>query len=243
VIQGGDVFGRALFEWAKGDPVPEIVERDDGYTEIGAGPEVYLSEFKEWPPAERQSMRYVRGRVLDVGCGAGRVTLELQRRGFDVVGLDSSALAAKASKLRGVKEVWRAPIEDLGPRLNDFDTLVLFGNNFGIFATPERARTLLTQWATSTGPTTRVLLESTNAYGGGAPGVDRRYYRRNRDEGRMPGHLRLRYHYRDEVSDWFSWLFVSQTEMRRIVKGTGWRVARVVGSRVSEPYVAVLEKL
>lgn len=239
---GSDVFGRALLAWAKGDTVPEIVERDDGYMEEGAGPDVYLSPFKSWPAAERQAMRFVRGRVLDVGCGAGRVALELQRRGVDVVGLDSSPLAARASRVRGVRDVWCAPIEEIESRLGTFDTLVLFGNNFGIFASPERARTLLTRWAALTGPSTRVLLESTNAYGGGAPGIDRRYYRLNRERGRMPGLLQLRYHYGAETGTWFSWLFVSQGEMRRVVKGTGWRVARVVGTRVSEPYVAVLEK-
>ena len=240
--RGSDVFGRALFEWAKGDTVAEIVERDDGYMEEGAGPEVYLSDVAGWPSAERQSLRYVRGRVLDVGCGAGRVSLELQRRGFEVVGLDSSPLAARASRLRGVTTVWCSSLETLGAKLATFDTLVLFGNNFGIFASPEVAHATLARWAQATGPRARVLLESTNAYGGGAPGIDRHYYRRNRAQGRPPGLLRLRYHYGDEVSDWFSWLFVAQGEMRHVVRGTGWRVARIVGTRSSEPYVAVLEK-
>jgi len=43
---------------------------------------------------------------MDVGCGAGRVALELQSRGLDVVGLDESPLASQAAKLRGVHEVW-----------------------------------------------------------------------------------------------------------------------------------------
>ena len=73
-----DVFGRALLDWAQGGTVPEVLEREDGFTQSGAGPDVYLSAFKEWPDAERKSIRLARGRVLDVGCGAGRVALELQ---------------------------------------------------------------------------------------------------------------------------------------------------------------------
>jgi len=73
--KGADVFGRALLDWAQGGTVPEIIERDDGFTETGAGHEGYLAEFKDWPSSQRQSIRYVRGRVIDVGCSAGRVAL------------------------------------------------------------------------------------------------------------------------------------------------------------------------
>src|SRR5208282_4050169 len=69
--RGTDVFGQALLDWSNGGTTPEVVERDDGFFDVGAGPEVYLSGVRGWPPAERQAIRLVTGRVLDVGCGAG----------------------------------------------------------------------------------------------------------------------------------------------------------------------------
>ena len=237
-----DVFGRALWDWARGGTVPEMIERDDGYFESGAGAPVYLAPLREWSAAERHAMRYVRGRVVDVGCGSGRVALELQRRGLEVVGLDRSALALRAAKLLGVRTTWQASLEDLIDRLENFDSVILFGNNFGLFESPERARTLLASWAKSAKPGTRIFAESTNAYGGAAPAIDRAYYRRNLASGRTPGAVRLRYRYENLVSPWFTWLFVSRGEMRAIVRGTGWRVARILGEHPSEPYVAVLEK-
>jgi SAM-dependent methyltransferase len=237
-----DAFGSALLDWARGGVESEIVERDDGYTEIGAGPEVYLADFKDWPAAERQSVRHMRGRVLDVGCGAGRVAWNLQQRGMDVVGLDSSPLAVQAAKIRGVKEVWSTSIDSLGSKIGTFDSIVLFGNNFGIFGTPERARAYLTRWAKETKPDARIFMESTNPYCGGAPGIDRSYYRRNKERGDMPGQARFRYHHGFIAGSWFSWLFVSRSEMRLILRGTGWHQARVLGERSSEPYVAILEK-
>jgi SAM-dependent methyltransferase len=237
-----DAFGRALLDWAQGGTIPETVERDDGYTETGAGPEVYLSEFKGWPYAERQSVRHMRGRVIDVGCGAGRVALNLQQRGIDVVGLDASRLAVKAAKLRGVKEVWCTSIDTLGRRIGSFDSIVLFGNNFGVFGTPDGARQVLTKWAKWTNPEARIFVESTNPYCGGAPAFDRGYYHRNRERGNMPGQAQFRYHYGYSVGSWFPWLFVSRSEMRVILRGTGWHQARVLGERPSEPYVAILER-
>jgi hypothetical protein len=99
----------------------------------------------------------------------------------------------------------------------------------------------LTEWATKAKPGTRIFLESTSAYFGGAPGFDRLYYRKNLEDGRPPGSVRLRYRYDGLTGDWFTWLFVSPSEMRQILRGTGWRQARIFASGVSEPYVAVLD--
>jgi SAM-dependent methyltransferase len=237
-----DVFGRALLDWAQGGMEPEVLEREDGFTQIGAGPDVYLSDFRGWPSAERKSIRYLRGRVMDVGCGAGRVSLELQRRGFDVVGLDVSLLAAEAATVRGVNKVWTVAIEDLDRRIEAFDSFVLFGNNFGIFGTPSHARQLLIHLAQRSKPGARIFAESTNAYCGGAPAFDRSYYHRNKARGLSPGQLTVRYHYGHLVGPWFDWIYVSRSEMRSLLVGTGWHLERVIGDHSSEPYVALLAK-
>jgi len=236
-----DVFGRALLDWARGGTTPEVLERDDGFTQEGAGPDVYLSPFRRWPTAERRSVRHLRGRVLDVGCGAGRVALELQHRGVEVVGLDSSPLAVRAANLRGVNDVWCSPIEDVMSEVGSFDALVMFGNNFGIFGTPRRARRLLTALAKTAHHRTRIFAESTNPYSGGAPGFDRTYYRRNKERGVAPGQSRLRFRYENAVGPWFNWLYVSRSDMRSLLRGTGWHQTRVLGGGPGEPYVAVLE--
>jgi SAM-dependent methyltransferase len=237
-----DVFGQALLDWAQGGTTPEILERDDGFTQEGAGPDVYLAPFSHWPSAERKSIRLLRGKVLDVGCGAGRVALELQQRGIDVVSLDASPLAVRAARVRGVKDVWCMPIEEASAKMHAFDSLVMFGNNFGIFGTPTRARQLLTVLARNTRPETRIFTESTNAYFGGAPGFDRSYYRKNKESGAAPGQSRLRFHYEHAVGPWFNWLYVSRQEMRLLLRGTGWHQARVLGDGPVQPYVAILEK-
>ncbi|MGH3733742.1 MAG: class I SAM-dependent methyltransferase [Acidimicrobiales bacterium] len=237
-----DAFGVAVWDWARGGTVPEMIERDDGYMEAGAGPDVYLSGPSGWPSAERQALRHARGRVLDLGCGAGRVALYLQARGVDVVGIDSSRLAARAARHRGVDTVWCTSLERLGPRVGGFDTIVMFGNNFGLFETPERAHDRLREWAHLSKPGARIFMESTSAYGGGAPGFDRTYYRRNRQNDRPPGELRARYRYGDAIGAWFTWLFVGRAEMAEILRGTGWHQSRVFGTKIGEPYVAVLAK-
>jgi len=242
MADGSDVFGRALGDWARGMTAPEIFERDDGYIETGMGHELYVAAFPDWLGAERQAVRYVRGRVVDVGCGAGRVALHLQGRGRDVVGVDSSPRAVRTARSRGLTQTWCMSVDALTARIGSFDTIVLFGNNFGIFGTPARTRRLLTAWARRTPPGARILAGSTNPYGGGAPVLTRDYYVRNRRRGLMPGQVRLRIRYRGGVGPWFSWLFVLRREMKALLQGTGWYPSRILGGTPSDPYVAVLEK-
>jgi len=78
------------------------VERDDGYIDPNpALPKYYLSEYKDWTSREKNAVRYVKGRVLDIGSGGGRWSLYLQKKDHDVLGVDNSPLAVKVCKLRG----------------------------------------------------------------------------------------------------------------------------------------------
>jgi SAM-dependent methyltransferase len=238
----GDAFGRALADWSQGGTAPEIFERDDGFCETGVGHELYVADFPQWMAVERRAMRYVHGRVVDVGCAAGRVPLYLQQRGHDVVGIDSSPLAVRTARARGVRRARCMSAEALTGDIGAFDTIVLFGNNFGIFGTPNRLRRVLTAWARRTPPGARILAQSTNPYCGGAPGLTRAYYFRNRQLGFLPGRVRLRIRYCGRATPWFSWLFVSRAEMRTLLQGTGWHQSKILGGPPGDPYIAVLEK-
>jgi SAM-dependent methyltransferase len=80
----GDVFGLELTDLLAGRRAFDVVERDDGYL-MAFDARYLIAPFKQWDdPVERRAMRFVRGRVLDVGCGGGRVCLHLQERQLEV---------------------------------------------------------------------------------------------------------------------------------------------------------------
>jgi SAM-dependent methyltransferase len=236
-----DAYGQIVYDHYRGLPSAEIVERDDGWFDTSAGAPAYFAPYREWPAHQRRAMRYVRGRVLDVGCGAGRVALHLQRRGHEVVGVDQSPLAVKVCRLRGVADARVLPIARVDRRLGVFDTIVMFGNNFGLFGGLRRARWLLKRFERLTSPEARIVAESRHPYMT-AERDHRRYHRFNRSRGRLPGQLRLRIRRGLACTPWFDYLLVSPREMRSIVAGTGWRVARLLRSR-GPMYVGVLEKV
>ena len=127
--------------------------------------------------------------------------------------------------------------EELDDSVGQFDTIVMFGNNFGLFGSPSKAQRLLRQLRPLAD---RIVAGSNDPYATDDP-AHLAYQEHNRMRGRMPGQLRLRVRYRDIIGPWFDYLIVSQDEMASIVEGTQWRIRRVLQQTGSGYYVAVLE--
>jgi len=178
--------------------------------------------------------------VLDVGCGAGRVALYLQSRGLDVIGIDNSPLAVKVCRERGVKHAKLMPLTQISQKLGVFDTVVMFGNNFGLFENFTRARWLLRKLHGMTSPKARILASTLDPYQTTEPS-HLAYHRRNRTRGRTGGQARIRIRYKDYATPWFDYWLVSKKELAAILKGTGWRAARFFDTAGGR-YIAVVGK-
>jgi SAM-dependent methyltransferase len=209
-----------------GTPI-EVVERDDGYISTAGSNASYFADVRHWSEPEREAIRFARGRTaLDVGCGAGRVALHLQSRGFRVTAIDNSPLAIRTARTRGVQDARLIPFENIASLpAGRFETVVMFGNNFGLFGGRAKAIRLLRQLRRITRERAALLVQSLDPY----QTRDRAhlaYHRRNRRRGRMPGQIRLRVRFNEFVGPWFDYLFVSPAEMSELLEGTGWTAER-----------------
>jgi cyclopropane fatty-acyl-phospholipid synthase-like methyltransferase len=236
-----DAFGHALADFYNGKDVNEIIEREDGYIDISAGPKMYFAPFEEWAPHQQRAMRFVRGRVLDIGCGAGRHSLYLQSQGHEVVGIDVSPKAIEVCRARGMKDARLLPITQASVRsLGNFDTIIMLGNNFGLVGNPTRARWLLRRFGNMLSREGRIIAESANHRSTNNPD-HLAYQAYNVQRGRMPAQLRIRVRYRALKGVWFEYLLATQEEMQEILSGTGWRVSEFITSDEDVNYVAVIE--
>lgn len=238
---GQDAYGRLLLDAFEGRPAVEVVERDDGFlmASTAGAPANYFAPFRRWPAHQRKAMRLVRGRVLDVGCGAGRVALHLQQRGQEVVAIDLSPLAVEVSRRRGVRDARVLSIAEVDERVGPIDTIVMMGNNFGLFGSAPRANRLLRRFASLGSGRRRIVAEVLDPSQTDDPD-HLAYHERNRERGQLPGQLRIRIRHRHYSTPWFDYLFVSPAELETLIEHTSWSLERTIPSS-GGLYVAVLK--
>ncbi|MGH3117103.1 MAG: class I SAM-dependent methyltransferase [Gaiellales bacterium] len=215
VTKQSDASGETLLAALGGHDAVEIVERYDGFMDASRfNATLYLAPFRGWPRHHRRAMRYARGRVLDVGCGGGRVVLHLQERHQEVVAIDISPGAIEACRRRGVRDARLLSIDEIEESLGPFDTIVMLGNNFGLFANARKAKRLLRRFYRLTTARGRIIAETRDVSQTDDP-ADLRYQAQNRLRGRMTGQIRIRVRvrFRERATPWFDYLMVSQSEL------------------------------
>ncbi len=104
--------------------------------------------------------------VLDLCCGEGRHAIELARRGYEMTGLDLSALhlrlARQAAKEAGVGVRWhRADMRDI-PWEGEFDAAINVFTSFGYFERDDEDFKVLAGVARALKPGGRFLLATIN---------------------------------------------------------------------------------
>jgi len=236
-----DAFGHEIYDYFNGQPTHEIVERDDGFFSVSHGPEIYFKDYEGWPESDKEAIGYVRGRVLDIGCGAGRHSLYLQAQGFDVVGIDISPLAIEVCRARGLRDARVLPITRLSRKVGEFDTILMLGNNFALVGNSRRARWLLRRFHRMTSEAGRIIAQARDPYQTERP-EHLAYHARNRERGRMSGEARIRVRYRKYVTPWIDFLMLSRDELEAILEGTNWEVRQFIEGQQGG-YVAILEKV
>ncbi len=234
-----DAFGRALLDHLEGRAGGLILERDDGSAGPALAAEVFFAEYVDWPPEEQRVLELVRGRVLDVGCGAGRHSLELQRRGLEVVAIDISPGAVEVCRRRGVLDVRLLPLAEVDASLGVFDTVLMMCGNFGLVGTAQDAVSTLRTLHALTSPDGRIVLDSVDPHVDEEP-EDLLYEERNRERGRMPGQVTIRLRYREHLTPWYELLNVSPSELEGLLAAdTGWRVGQLTPGEPPDFYAAL----
>jgi len=127
-----DLFGKAMLDYVQNNQPENLITE----TTISEADEMDVSylfrSFKEMPKLEQKALKLARGKVLDVGCGAGSHSLYLQEKGLNVLAIDISPNAMETCKIRGVKQTQLTDVLHLDES-EKFDTILLLMNGTGIF--------------------------------------------------------------------------------------------------------------
>lgn len=155
-----DLFGQAILDYQQGN-YTEDIKTETTISEEDVLPIPYLfRSFSEMPKLERKALLLAKGRVLEVGCGAGSHGLYLQsERSLEVHSVDISPKAVEACKLRGLKNVYNADIMQFE---GQYDTILLLMNGAGMCGKLKKMGTFLTKIKSLLAPNGQILTDSSD---------------------------------------------------------------------------------
>ena len=211
-----DPMGQAIYHYFHcNDNTPIKVN-----TNITEGEELPVShlfrKYSEMPFLEKEALRLVKGKVLDVGAGSGSHSLYLQNNGFDITSIDKSELSCEIMKEQGLKnvvcdDIWTFESEG-------YDTIIFMMNGIGLVKNLEGLQVFLEYIKSFLCPNGQILLDSSDIK-----------YMFNDDDGLRSdmnlayyGELKYQLTYKHYNSITFPWLFVDFDRLRNIAFNSGW---------------------
>lgn len=173
--------------------------------------------YDEMPPLEQCALKEARGKVLDVGAGAGCHALALQERGLDVTAVDISPLSCETMKERGVANVECVNIFNQRFQAR-FDTLLLLMNGTGIAGKLSRLPQLLSRLKQLMNLGAQILIDSS----------DLRHVYEDEDgvldvdlDGAYYGEVDYQMTYRNIIGKSFDWLYADSVVLAESCRQCG----------------------
>lgn len=212
-----DLFGKAILDYQTGNNPQDLITE----TSISEADEMSVAylfrNFDEMPKLEQKALALSKGKILDVGCGAGSHSIYLQQKGFDVVSIDISPSAIKACELRGLK---RAKVQDVMTLENErFDTILLLMNGAGMCGKLKNITKFLQKLKSLLTENGQILVDSSDIIymfdddedgGKWIPG-DSEYY----------GEVEFKVAYKGETEKPFDWMYIDYNTLQNAAIANG----------------------
>jgi SAM-dependent methyltransferase len=216
-----DPIGKAVHDYLHGITGESILVKTDIAEDETLSPAYFFRTFDNMPLQEQEALKRCKGRVLDIGAGAGAHSIWLQEQGFEVVSIDISPLSCETMRARGLKEVVCGNIYSLSGQ--KFDTILLLMNGAGVAQTLPGLPVLLNHLKGLLNPDGRILADSSDLLylftdENGESWIDiasDTYY----------GEMEYQLSYQKVKGKKFPWLFVDPDTLSEYAENCGFRVA------------------
>lgn len=227
-----DVFGEALKDQFTKPPA-ETLWVHNSYDEPEEMPvDIYFRDEADMPELELKALDLCKGKVLDVGAGVGSHALILQKRGFDVTGMDISAPAVTIMKQRGLKQAIEGNI--LNYKAQQYDTLLFMMNGIGLTGSIPGLKSFLQHVKSLLKPGGQLVFDSSD--------LSYLYQEIPFPLNGYFGEVSFRYEYKSIKGNWFKWIYVDQKTLTDLAKTAGWHT-EIIFEDDQDQYLARLTQL
>lgn len=207
-----DVFGAALSDqFLLGET--EVLWLHNSYGLPEEMPlDIFFRTEEEMPEMELMAIDLCRGKILDIGAGAGSHALLLQDQNKEVSALDISPAAVKIMQQRGVKNAIGGDINTYGAE--QYDTLLLLMNGIGITGSLEGFKNFLNHARTLLKPDGQLIFDSSD--------IAYLFEAADRPVNQYYGQVAYQYEYQGQKGNWFNWLYLDPETLTATANACGW---------------------
>ena len=157
-----DLFGKAILDFQTNNSPEDLITETTISEEDEMSVAYLFRDFFGMPKLEQQALLLSKGKVLDVGCGAGSHSLYLQKeKNLEVTAIDISEKAVEACRLRGISDVLKIDILEFNS-IEKFDTILLLMNGTGIFGKLEYVSKYLEKLKSLLAENGQILIDSSD---------------------------------------------------------------------------------
>jgi SAM-dependent methyltransferase len=195
--------------------------------------EEYFTLEGRLAPLDAITLERCRDRVLDVGAGAGRHALALQRRGLEVVAIDLSPICTELCRTRGVSDARTFDVMRLDSNevLGRFDTILFGMQTIGVAGGVASLRHLLERLSTCLQPGGEILVDSS--------ALREAWQGHPNDRSPEAGEIVLSTRYRGWMGESFPWLYLGARDLEQVAQRSGF-VSEILGEVDTGEFLAAL---
>ncbi|RTZ01557.1 class I SAM-dependent methyltransferase [Flavobacterium sp. RSP49] len=213
-----DLFGKAILDFQTNNSPEDLITETTISDEDEMSVAYLFRSYDEMPQMEQKALQLAKGKILDVGCGAGSHSLSLQNeRNLDVTSIDISSNAIQACTLRGLK---KAKVQDVLTLENEkYDTILLLMNGAGMCGKLKNIPNFLLKLKSLLNPGGQILLDSSDIIymfdddedGGKWIPSQKEYY----------GEIVFNISYKGEKEKPFDWMFIDYNTLQNAALDNG----------------------
>lgn len=213
-----DLFGKAILDYQTNNSPEDLITETTISEEDEMSVAYLFRSYKEMPKMEQKALQLAKGKILDVGCGAGSHSLHLQNElNLVVTAIDISPNAIEACKLRGIKD---ARVQDVMTLEKEtYDTILLLMNGAGMCGKLKNIPNFLIKLKSLLNPGGQILMDSSDIIymfdddedGGKWIPSDNEYY----------GEVVFNIGYKGEKEKPFNWMYIDYNTLQNAACANG----------------------